>query len=74
MTTYPKLMRSEKHDAVVLFSQPCSGVVVHVGDKSNLGLGTELCLGDMGDFKDHNGKVVLENDVSFVPPTREVAE
>lgn len=61
MTTYPKLMRSEKHHAIVLFSQPCSGVVVQTWGGSALGLGTELSLGSMGDFVDYNGQVTIQN-------------
>lgn len=63
MITYPKLMRSEKHKVIVLFSQPCSGVVVDVFDGANFNLGTEVSLGNMVDFEDYFGVVKLQNEV-----------
>lgn len=61
MIGYPRLMESKKHGAIVLFAEPCVGIVMSIFDKSKLTVGTQLQLTNMDDFSIYFGTVTLKN-------------
>ena len=58
---FPKLMESDDSLLVLLFTSPSYGTVVNSGNESLYELGYIATDWDMLEFRDFEGKIILEN-------------